>query len=75
MGRMDSMYVASELIYFCVVLIANLKILQFSEMHFWFTWLLLSFFIGCYFIGGNIVTLWVPIEDFFANYNGYGSTW
>ncbi|CAG9326533.1 unnamed protein product [Blepharisma stoltei] len=73
-GRVNGMWVASDLVYSLVVIIVNLKIFLFSFTQYWFSILAIFGSIATYYLTSLILTMWLPIINWFDNYDGRGST-
>lgn len=73
-GRIDNMYVGSVLVYGMVVILANFRIFMFSQMHFWFTWLIMILSVVSYFVLSYFITERFYIEQLLDNWDSRSST-
>jgi magnesium-transporting ATPase (P-type) len=73
-GRIMGMWEVSDLIYFLVVIVCNLRIFTFSRTIYWFSILAVLVSIGNYLFIAFMLTEVFPIESFLDNYDGRGST-
>lgn len=74
-GKMDNMWVASEVVFGLVVIMVNIKVILISYSNYWFS---IGIDILCttsYYFFAWILTEWVPIDVFFDNYDSRGSTY
>lgn len=74
-GKMDNMWVASELIFGVIVIIVNIKVIFLSYMNFWFTTGMCCLCILSYFLFACALTEYAPIFVFLDNYDSRGSTY
>ena len=73
-GRSNSMWVISEVIMGAVIIIVNIRVLQFSILNYWFSILAVVLSIGSYFLSSYMITTLLPISEYFDNFDGRGST-
>ena len=74
-GKMDNMWVASELIFGVIVVMVNLKVVMLSYSNFWFTLGINFVCTASYFVFAWVLTEWAPVDIFFDNYDSLGSTY
>jgi phospholipid-transporting ATPase len=72
-GRIDSLWVASCLMYGMVVILVNVKILLFSYAYYWFNVSLIIASIFFYFFSTKILDTSLPIADWLDNFDMRGS--
>jgi len=72
-GRVDSMWVASTTVLGLIVILANLKVVEFSNLHYWFSLLIIAGSIAIYYLIAAAVVEWLPVEEWLDNFESYGS--
>ena len=68
-GTMENMWVGGMELYALIVILVNIKVLMFSFRHFWFSILIILVSIGSYFLTTFLVVEWLPLSDFFDNWD------
>lgn len=72
-GRVDNMWVASTCVLGLIVILANLKVVEFSNTHYWFSLLIIAGSIVVYFLTTAVVVEWLPVQEWLDNFESYGS--
>ncbi|OMJ67067.1 hypothetical protein SteCoe_35873 [Stentor coeruleus] len=72
-GRVDSLWVASTLMYGMVVILVNIKVVLFSYAYYWFNVTIIIASIAFYFIISKIIDTGLPISEWLNNYEIRGS--
>jgi len=67
------MWTASVLVYGMVVLYANIKVIQFSYSHFWFSLSVIFISVLCFVLSAAVITELLPMLSWLDNYEGKGS--
>lgn len=71
-GRVDSLWVASTLMYAMVVILVNTKVILFSYAYYWFNVAIIMASIISYFIISKIIDAALPISEWLNNYDVRG---
>lgn len=73
-GQMENMYVSATLIFALIVVFVNLKIINFSYSHYWFTITVILLSTGSFFLFTLMITEYLPITPWLDNFDSRGSS-
>ena len=68
-GTMENIWVAGMELYALIVVLVNVKVLMLGNRQFWFSILMLLLSIGSYFLTTFLVVEWMPMSEFFDNWD------
>jgi phospholipid-transporting ATPase len=73
-GQMENVHVPASLIFALIVLFVNLKVINFSYSHYWFTILIIVVSTGSFFLFTALLTEILPINHWLDNFDSRGSS-
>ena len=74
-GTLESMWVGGMELYTLIVIIVNVKVVINSYRHYWFSIVMILLSVASYFLTTFLVVDWMPMNEFFDNWDQRHSTY